>query len=39
MKKQWDHKGIIEKFEMCRNAELAEPMKAYMQHYFPVLGY
>ena len=38
MKKQWSHKGVIEKFEMCRNAELAEPMKAYMKHHFPFLG-
>ncbi|MCG7346000.1 DNA alkylation repair protein [Sporosarcina sp. ACRSL] len=38
MKKQWSHQGIIEKFEMCRNEELAGPMKAYMKHHFPFLG-
>lgn len=38
VKKQWSHKGIIEKFEMCRNVEQAEPMKAYMKHHFPFLG-
>ena len=38
MKKQWSHKGIVEKFEMCRNVEQAGPMKAYMKHHFPFLG-
>jgi 3-methyladenine DNA glycosylase AlkD len=38
MKNQWSHKGIIEKFEMCRNVENAGPMKAYMKHHFPFLG-
>lgn len=38
VEKQWSHKGIIEKFEMCRNDEQAGPMKAYMKHHFPFLG-
>ena len=38
MKKAWDHKGIIEKFEANRNEELAGPMKAYMKNHFPFLG-
>lgn len=38
MKKQWSHKGIVEKFEMWRNVEQAGPMKAYMKHHFPFLG-
>lgn len=38
MKKIWDHKGIIEKFEANRNEELAGPMTAYMKNNFPFLG-
>lgn len=38
MKKQWDSKGIIEKFEANRNKELAGPMEAYMKNYFPFMG-
>lgn len=38
MKKTWDHKGIIEKFESNRNKELAGPMAAYMKNHFPFLG-
>ena len=38
MKKTWNHKGIIEKFEAHRNEELAGPMKAYMKSHFPFLG-
>ncbi|MFJ7936245.1 DNA alkylation repair protein [Sporosarcina sp. NPDC096371] len=38
MKKTWDHKGIIEKFEANRNEELAGPMAAYMKGHFPFLG-
>jgi 3-methyladenine DNA glycosylase AlkD len=38
LKKDWDHKGIIEKFEANRNEEQAGPMKAYMKNHFPFLG-
>ena len=38
MKKVWNHKGIIEKFEANRNEEQAGPMKAYMKNHFPFLG-
>ncbi|GKV56402.1 hypothetical protein NCCP2222_23490 [Sporosarcina sp. NCCP-2222] len=38
MKKPWDHKGLIEKFEAHRNEELAGPMEAYMKNHFPFLG-
>ncbi|MDN7228718.1 DNA alkylation repair protein [Planococcus sp. N064] len=38
MKKAWDHKGMIEKFEAHRNEELAVPMSAYMRHQFSFLG-
>ena len=38
LKKVWDHKGIIEKFEANRNEELAGPMKAYLKNHFPFLG-
>lgn len=38
MKKTWDHKGIIEKFEANRNEELAGPMEAYQKNHFPFLG-
>lgn len=38
MKKVWDHKGIIEKFEANRNAEQAGPMAAYMKNHFHFLG-
>ena len=38
MKKTWDHKGIIEKFEANRNEELAGPMEAYLKDHFPFLG-
>lgn len=38
MKKAWDHKGIVEKFEANRNLELAGPMSAYMRNQFPFLG-
>ncbi|MGK7379443.1 DNA alkylation repair protein [Planococcus sp. 1R117A] len=38
MKKEWDHQGIIEKFEANRNEELAIPMAAYMRNQFPFLG-
>lgn len=38
MTKTWDHHGIIEKFEACRNEELARPMAAYMKNQFPFLG-
>ena len=38
MKKVWNHKGIIEKFEASRNEEQAGPMKAYMKNHFPFLG-
>ena len=38
LKKVWDHKGIIEKFEANRNEEHAGPMKAYMKNHFPFLG-
>ena len=38
LKKVWDHKGIIEKFEANRNEEQAGPMTAYMKNHFPFLG-
>ena len=38
MKKAWNQKGIIEKFEANRNEELAGPMVAYMKGHFPFLG-
>ena len=38
MKKVWDHKGIIEKFEANRNEEQAGPMAAYMKNHFSFLG-
>jgi len=38
MKKEWDHRGIIEKFEAHRSEELAGPMSAYMRNQFPFLG-
>ncbi|MCP2036107.1 3-methyladenine DNA glycosylase AlkD [Planomicrobium sp. HSC-17F08] len=38
MKKEWDHKGIIEKFEAHRSEELAVPMSKYMRNHFPFLG-
>ncbi|QTD43099.1 DNA alkylation repair protein [Sporosarcina sp. Te-1] len=38
MKKPWDPKGIIEKFEAHRNEAQAGPMEAYMKHHFPFLG-
>ncbi|MCZ2257719.1 DNA alkylation repair protein [Sporosarcina sp. G11-34] len=38
LKKIWDHRGIIEKFEANRNVEQAEPMKAYMKDHFSFLG-
>lgn len=38
MKKEWDYKGIIEKFELNRNEQQAQPMKAYMKDHFPFLG-
>lgn len=38
MKKKWDHKGIVEKFEANRNLELALPMSAYMRNQFDFLG-
>jgi 3-methyladenine DNA glycosylase AlkD len=38
MKKEWDHKGVIEKFEAHRNEELAVPMAAYMRNQFTFLG-
>ena len=38
MKKTWDHKGIIEKFERNRNEEQAGPMSAYLKNHFPFLG-
>ena len=38
MKKLWDHKGLIERFEAHRNEELAGPMEAYMKNRFPFLG-
>lgn len=38
MKKAWNHKGIIEKFEANRNVEFAGPMAAYMKDHFPFLG-
>jgi 3-methyladenine DNA glycosylase AlkD len=38
MKKEWDPKGIIERFEANRNVELAAPMAAYMRNQFAFLG-
>ena len=38
MKLEWDHKGIIEKFEANRNEEQAGPMAAYMKNHFSFLG-
>jgi 3-methyladenine DNA glycosylase AlkD len=38
LKKVWDHKGIIEKFEANRNTEQAGPMVAYLKNHFPFLG-
>lgn len=38
MKKAWNHRGIIEKFEANRNEELAGPMTAYLKNHFPFLG-
>ncbi|MBB4826749.1 3-methyladenine DNA glycosylase AlkD [Sporosarcina luteola] len=38
MKRPWDHKRIVEKFDAHRNEELAGPMEAYMKHQFPFLG-
>jgi len=38
LKKAWNHRGIIEKFEANRNEELAGPMTAYLKNHFPFLG-
>jgi 3-methyladenine DNA glycosylase AlkD len=38
LKKSWDYKGIVEKFETNRNAEQAGPMAAYMKNHFTFLG-
>lgn len=38
MAKEWDYKGIADKFEANRNGELAVPMAAYMRNHFPFLG-
>ena len=38
LKIEWDHKGIIEKFEANRNEGQAGPMVAYMKNHFPFLG-
>ena len=38
MKKVWDYKGIVEKFEANRNEEQAGPMAAYMKNHFTFLG-
>ncbi|MGH2319411.1 DNA alkylation repair protein [Planococcus sp. SE5232] len=38
MKKTWDHKALIQKFEAHRNEELAIPMAAYMRNQFDFLG-
>jgi len=38
LKKQWDHKGVIEKFEANSNEEQAGPMVAYMKNHFTFLG-
>lgn len=38
MKKEWDSKGIIERFEANRNEEFAVPMAAYMRNQFAFLG-
>lgn len=38
VKKPWDHKGVIEKFEVNRNDEQAVPMSAYMRNQFNFLG-
>src|SRR5690606_448814 len=37
-KQPWDSKGIINKFEAHRNAELAVPMAAYMRNQFSFPG-
>ena len=38
MKKDWDYKSIVEKFEANRNEEQAGPMAAYMKNHFTFLG-
>lgn len=38
MKKTWDCRGVVERFEANRNAELAAPMSAYMRNRFDFLG-
>lgn len=38
MKKTWDYKGVVQRFEANRNKELAEPMEAYMKNHFSFLG-
>ncbi|WP_281357936.1 DNA alkylation repair protein [Sporosarcina jiandibaonis] len=38
MKKAWNYKGIVEKFEANRNEEQAGPMAAYMKNRFTFLG-
>ncbi|WP_298831881.1 DNA alkylation repair protein [uncultured Planococcus sp.] len=38
MKKTWDHKALIQKFEVHRNEALAIPMAAYMRNHFDFLG-
>lgn len=38
MKKAWDHKEIIAKFEANRSNELAVPMSAYLRNQFDFLG-
>lgn len=38
MKKPWDYRGIIDKFEGNRNEDLAGPMVAYLKGHFPFLG-
>ncbi len=38
LKKLWDHKGIIDRFEANRNEELAGPMAAYLKNHFLFLG-
>lgn len=38
MAKEWDYRGIMEKFEANRNGELAIPMAAYMRNQFPFFG-
>jgi len=38
LKKLWDYRGIVERFEANRNEELAGPMATYMKGHFPYLG-